>query len=591
MEKSGEKAKKKKNQQMNPGRKALIQGGVCAAASLLWLMFFWNGPGVYFETNDDRFITEILSGAVTGEPEAHVVYVNYLLSLPLSLLYRLWGQIPWYGGLLLLLHLTACGALFYSAMSRAEGKAELIVLAGLGCCYLLLDMYMTAVLQYTSTAGLLALAGYGCLLLHRKRKCALSWFFFFELTAFLLRSQAMLMIQPIGAAVCLGLCLIEREESFREKCRRTGMAALLVGAAFAVGQAGTLIGYRGADWKEFNRFNKARTELFDYYGAPDYEEVKLILDEYGVTQAQYEAFCGFVILDWDDGFFGSMEEAVECTEALAAYAKEAHPVSVDVKALLRGQWITFRSSPAVQTAWALCFLWVLLFGRFHLLWPIAGAGCARALVWGYLLYRGRAPERVTLPLLACEAFLLAALFCRDYAGEKALEIGWGHRLRIPSAFPALLFCAIFLAGCLAGDIALYGRAAENNAKQRIYIEGLVELQEYCRSHPQERYLLDTWSVRFYNGSPLETRIYGKQNYVYTGSWFSGSPPMRAALKEYLAEEKEGGRGLCLVVENDGSGREHCAVSYLTEKLASEPELVEEIPVSNGGSYLVWRWRR
>lgn len=557
-------------------KKNLVRIGISAAAGILWLLFLWKGPGICFETNDDKFITEILSGAVTGEPEAHVVYVNYLLSAPLALLYRLMGQVPWYGGLLLLLHFGACAALFHSALSRGKRMAELIALGGLACCYLLLGMYMTAVLQYTSTAGLLAVCGYGCLLLHRERKCGLGWFVFFEFAAFLLRSQAMLMIQPFGAAAYMGLCLVERGETFWEKCRKAGLAVLLAGAVALVGEAGTLVAYGGEGWREFNRFNKARTELFDYYGVPDYEEVKFILDGHGVTEAQYEAFCGFVILDWDI--------SVECAEELAAYAREAHPASLDVKALFRGQWISFRSSPAVQAAWGLAILWVLFFGRFRLCLSLAGVGCARVLVWGYLLYRGRAPERVTLPLLACEAFLLAALVVLDYVKEDP-------KLPVPVRFFAPLFFAAFLAGCVYGDVALYRRAVESNEQQRIYIEGLVELQEYCRSRPQERYLLDTWSMRFYNGSPLETRIYGRQNFVYTGSWFSGSPPMREALKKYLSgEDAEGGRSLCLIVADDGSGKEHCAVAYLTESLACQPELVEELQVSNGGRYLVWRWQ-
>lgn len=55
------------------------------------------------------------------------------------------------------------------------------------------------------------------------------------------------------------------------------------------------------------------------------------------------------------------------------------------------------------------------------------------------------------------------------------------------------------------------------------IEGLVEVQKYCRSHPQKRYILDMNSFMYYRGCVLETRLAGRQNSVYSGGWFSKSP--------------------------------------------------------------------
>ena len=54
---------------------------VCMSLFLLGIV--WTVVGNYFETNDDRFIAEILSGAIGWQPEAHVIFVNYLLSWPI----------------------------------------------------------------------------------------------------------------------------------------------------------------------------------------------------------------------------------------------------------------------------------------------------------------------------------------------------------------------------------------------------------------------------------------------------------------------------------------------------------------------------
>ena len=41
-----------------------------------WILLIYAKTGIVFETNDDRYITEILSGTLTGSPEAHATHVN-----------------------------------------------------------------------------------------------------------------------------------------------------------------------------------------------------------------------------------------------------------------------------------------------------------------------------------------------------------------------------------------------------------------------------------------------------------------------------------------------------------------------------------
>ena len=83
--------------------------------AILLLGVVWTVPGNYWDTNDDRVIAEILSGTLGGQPEAHVVYVNYLLSWPLSLLYRLTDKVPWYGLTIFLFHILVYTVLFRNA--------------------------------------------------------------------------------------------------------------------------------------------------------------------------------------------------------------------------------------------------------------------------------------------------------------------------------------------------------------------------------------------------------------------------------------------------------------------------------------------
>lgn len=81
-------------------RKYRIPLTLCAAA--VWIFLINHFAGIYFETNDDRLLSEIFSGSMTGSPEAHSYYVDYILGFVLALLYRVTDAVPWYGGMLVL---------------------------------------------------------------------------------------------------------------------------------------------------------------------------------------------------------------------------------------------------------------------------------------------------------------------------------------------------------------------------------------------------------------------------------------------------------------------------------------------------------
>lgn len=551
--------------------KALFSVGIF----LLWFAALWKTLGICFETNDDKFIAEILSGAITGEPEEHAVYLNYFLSGFLALLYRITTSIPWYGIMLVLSHFLVYVTLMQSVWKWAETVWEHLVLAGIVCCYALANLYVTAAIQYTSTSAMLAMMGYVCLLLRKNQKDGLRFFVLFELLAFLLRSQAMLMIQPLGSAVCAGFYLAEKGSGIKTRWKRICGFVIAVGIVLVVGVVGQWLGYGGTEWKEYDRFNAARTEMFDYYGKPDYDEVKLILDKYGVTRTEYLAFCNYVILD------DSIN--ADCAEELAAYAKSRQEGSVEIKTLLREVWgmgdpaEALKLKRCVWGAWLAAILWIFVSGSYYLIVPLVGLALGKTIVWGYLIYGGRLPYRVTLPLLSCEILLLAVLLIRDYAdGGRAVR----------QKISALFISAVFALLCISTGKTQYHEVLKTSSWQQGYMEGLIEIQDYCREHPDNRYLLDSWSFCYYRGSAFETRIYGSGNSAYTGCWYSYSPAMKQYLQQYLGNLQE---DIYLIVSEAEDSKEYYAVQYLAEKTGHEPELSDRITVSWGGTYLVWKF--
>lgn len=548
---------------------------IAAVIAILFIAVVISQTGIYFETNDDRFIAEILSGASINKSDAHVVYVNYLLALPLSMLYSLTTQVPWYGGMLILLHVLTYFVLLWSVYDRCTTKRAMVLMTVVLGCFFLLNIYVTAMIQYTSTAALVALAGYACLLLQQDKKRGEILFFIMELLALLLRSQAMLMMQPIGGAVYMAVCLMEKEQNFRIRCRKILEWMLTVAIVLLIGQIGSFIGYRG-EWKAYERFNEARTTMFDYYGTPAYEEVKDILNKYQVTEAEYNAFCNYVILDW--------EVPLECVEELAEYVSRQNEKTLDIPSLLEqiGDSWDKNNYMGINKAciwlWIAAIVWVLLKRRWWMVLPLTGLVAAHTLVLGYLLYQGRTPARVMYPLAVGMVLLLIVLLlvdCTKYRPGKWMLV-------------LLLFIGIMWGdSCIDAGRAQYRTAKENNAGQQVFIEGAIEVREYCNQYPDNRYLLDSWSFCYYRGSALETRLYQQSNSVLTGSWYSNSPVMNRYMKEYLDLEQD---NLHLIIYDTGTDEPNYTVEFLQERTGKTAELVDSFLVSHGGGYLVYQFR-
>ena len=105
-------------------------------------------------------------------------------------------------------------------------------------------------IQFTSTAVILQ---------EENRKKGYVLFFVTELLAFCVRYKAMLMIQPLGGIVWLGLALVQlgktgwSRERLLEKGKEAGRLLLIWAAIFLLGGFGNIIGYHSEDWKDFLR--------------------------------------------------------------------------------------------------------------------------------------------------------------------------------------------------------------------------------------------------------------------------------------------------------------------------------------------------
>ncbi|MBR1852293.1 MAG: hypothetical protein IJ794_03820 [Lachnospiraceae bacterium] len=439
--------------------------------------------------------------------------------------------------------------------------------------------YLLGQLQYTSTSIMLAGAGYACLVIHREGKKGTVCFGVLELLAFLLRGNGMLVIQPLGIMVYLILCVVGRSRAQEEgRCgwkkagRKMLQPVIILIVILLVGTCGDIItGSMTRSWRRYISFNEFRTELFDFTGTPEYGDIAHILAGYGISEEKYNAFRYYTILDWnEDGCYGEILEYVHDRDTTGRFIKALRSVG-DVFTE-NYQWGLNKLCVMLLI---MLLAWACLSRRLRVLLIGIGIVFAECVVWGYIFYRGRVVLRVTVGIFAAQTLIMSAVLLDDILQVK--------RKYLAKMLLLLLVGFVVVNTGLPSATQQYRYIKGITDGQYIYMNGLHEIQQYCDRHSENRYLIESVTLRYYAGSAFETEAYGMHNYCISGGWFSLMPREQRYLEDYLNDKD----GFYYIILSDGNELNHPATRYISSEMKQDPVYVDSIPLSPGGKCTVY----
>lgn len=266
------------------GRKWLCIGTLFIVTVVLIIL---STPVFYL--NDDVTMRSILSGAYTGTPDGHAVYMQYPLSGVLAILYRVVSFMPW-------MELFFAGSVFACMVFFAESFESWVrgVLAAIAI-YIPFVLYT----HYTLIAALLAATA--CFLLAKGDKGIRSGVLL--LLAFLIRGQIGLLSIPfVLCAMVFRVVLMLASERKRE-CIRKGKWLAVLAISMLVCSVIHTVCYSSVEWKEYKAYNDARTKLYDYtdfLSTTIYGEDSTI---YGMTAMEYDIY-SVITICWNHPLMG-----------------------------------------------------------------------------------------------------------------------------------------------------------------------------------------------------------------------------------------------------------------------------------------------
>ena len=223
---------------------------ILAANIVFFAVMAWMLP-LGFEENDDVMMAMIANGTYSGAPDYHLVYINVLYGWVLAGLYSLTKVVEWYTLSFAVLHVLSMSVLSYCLITMPN-RARWEKILWLIILYVLWARIIVA-LQFTTTAGLVCLAG--CVLLLRESKKARWSGVAMVIIAALIRFWAAGLVGLLMAPIIV--------YTYRLEWRKYIAVVVMLTAVVGCRVANQKIYDRDPEWKYYRTYNLLRAQLND----------------------------------------------------------------------------------------------------------------------------------------------------------------------------------------------------------------------------------------------------------------------------------------------------------------------------------------
>lgn len=475
------------------------------------LALTWSWIPITFETNDDAFMMNCLSGGKTGKPEADTIFSLFLWGKMVSSLYVINMGIPWYTliflGLIALSLTTVCYCVVFSFPKMG------------GCLFCLLYfcmfLYYSVIVQYTVVSAYCGVAAVSLLMIEKKdedrkhiiiRNIIIIFFTFFAVN---IRGRVgYLVLGNAAFAICLEIlrCLLKAAD--RRKIKKMFFSFFAILAVVVISLTVNDIRESLEGWEDFREFNSERVSFTDY-SKLDYESNKDLFDEIGWS----EDFYGLV-KNW---FF--MDESVNAETLGKINERNVHsPIRIG-RSLLHDWFPKIEFQLKVWVLLLLLFLTDAVIRRER--------GYRRSLVsflwlfvWfvetQYFGYTGRVMERAfeAWTLLAVIPSVLGSADDCQVTGEKTGSTAESTVISIL----ALAFCIV----CVLHPNGGYLKAKEFSLARIETKKTQAGIEDYVIEHSKNLYISGISLSR--EGGPWRVYTEGlPYNFIFWGGSFYNSP--------------------------------------------------------------------
>ena len=522
----------------------------------------------YYDMNDDVLIKDIIAGVYSGMPDGHNMQMLYVLSGFLSLCYRLYRNIPWYGIFLCLCQFGSLYLVGIRLLRLCENhiwKRIWLLMLTLFVWSVLLPHMVTV--QYTVTTGIMAAAAIFLFMTTEKGLSVKKFFcrnipsILLVILAFQLRTEMLLLLFPLVALAGFFRWLEEKKFWQKENYLKYGLVIGTILLGMACSLLIDVIAYRSTEWRSFRNIFNDRTRVYDYHldVLTDGTHTEQLL-EIGFSKADQE-----LLANYNYGLNESIDE--QAFANLAEYADTYAAEHTDIKALLSKQIgrYRYRILHLQDGPYSILMLFgcSMVFGagiftavvcrgkgRFRFLAEALLLMAVRTSLWLFIMMRGREPTRITHPLYLAEFAVLMGMVFLWLVRVRHGEIKFFGEMRFHKTGVAGRKFGKVRAACILVGVwvlAMLGMVPGGirNVRQDILRRQQVNadalaIAEYCREHADNFYFEDVYSTVEFSQEMFRNVDNRLTNYDIMGGWICKSPLYKEKLERFGITTMEDG---------------------------------------------------
>ena len=93
-----------------------------------------------------------------------------------------------------------------------------------------------------------------------------------------------------------------KEVTGKKRLEIKRISAVIISIAVFAGTLGIdTLAYKSEEWQEYKEFNSVRSQIFDYYGFPSYDQYRDFYSECGISEEEYLCLVSYnLIMDFED---------------------------------------------------------------------------------------------------------------------------------------------------------------------------------------------------------------------------------------------------------------------------------------------------
>lgn len=502
---------------------------IACIGTLIYIMLIGLLVPFVYDIADDRSMMEIVSGQYLGSPDAHTIFQGFWYSLVLTKLYALLPNVDWYALSYIILQGICFSLIIYRLLNMQVSKKNKVwYIFSAVLAFAALGLSALVRLTFTTTAAILGVTVIFWYMTAQEVK-AVDFLVLFLLCFLVnqIRPAIFFMILP----VCGILWIFRTYEEAGKKKWNLGIPAALA-VIFMFELLGNQMGYGSLEWKSYQEYNDSRSAVYDYedYKFRPYEEMEAFYNQIGIEKKSRARTLMNYNYTADDritpGFFNAYIEAYEkeFPSKESVTGKSWRGARQYLNRVLSGEFhIQHILALILYAGLSVWYFWKKDWVRC---WKVVLVALTQIVLWIYLLYEGRIPERVIYSMNMM--FLVTALLL---FGEVMSHMEIQKKNLI---FAVLSICLGVCAVMRIKDIR------EQNLELSRHNRSVEALKQYCMEHPENFYFNDVTSLAFstYNVHLWQDEPY-QMNYMSLGDWMSYSP---------IWQEKLDQRGITSVKE-------------------------------------------